>query len=462
MEEFSKLISRIRQRARWVRGIERAWPPTALALLLMIGYQAARLFGLAGVGAVKPQWIALADLAIVLGGFLWGYLGRVDLAQVLFRADRRLGLHERLSSLYELHRGRGHREFIPILSSRLPPQIDLAQAVPLPRRGLLLLALLLTFIFFLVLGLPRQPFLVHHRPAGERWAGEERSGIAPELLRKLAEIEEELAELQEEVFTLELEPRPEVAGKRSTEALQGRLEGLEEEIWGPSSDPSLQEEVLEQLAQAISSLEGGLGLKGSGPLPPELLAELDRMAGLLEEGALKELLRELPQASEAEVLRSLSGMQALIAGLAEAQEKLEGYEQLLGQPAESARGEGEGVGETPRGAGESERPSEEGGPPGGEEAGTSRGEGATGEPSPLTVPSEIREFHIPGELGELGEVEQLITKGTPFELETPGAEGGASLRLSFQRVNAILRSREIPDELREVVKQYFLLITEEW
>ncbi|MFQ6091015.1 MAG: hypothetical protein ACE5LD_06225, partial [Candidatus Bipolaricaulia bacterium] len=113
---------------------------------------------------------------------------------------------------------------------------------------------------------------------------------------------------------------------------------------------------------------------------------------------------------------------------------------------------------TPRGAGEGERPSEEG-PPGGEEAGTGRGE-RSGELSTLSMPAETRELRIPGELGDLGEVEQLLTKGTPFELGA-AEEGEPRLELSFQRVSAILEAREIPAGLREVVKRYFLLITEE-
>ncbi|MFQ6116894.1 MAG: hypothetical protein ACE5LQ_01365, partial [Candidatus Bipolaricaulia bacterium] len=99
--EFSKLVLRLARRARLVQGIERAWPPVALALALMIGYQAARLLGL--VDGVKPYLIASAILAVALGGFLWGYLEKIDLPRVLFQADRRLGLDERISSLYELH-----------------------------------------------------------------------------------------------------------------------------------------------------------------------------------------------------------------------------------------------------------------------------------------------------------------------------------------------------------------------
>lgn len=442
--EFQRSVSRIKRRARLVQGIERAWPPTALALLLTLGYQAARLLGL--VGGMKLYWMISAALAIALGGFLWGYLSRVDLARVLFRADRRLGLNEKLSSLYQLYRGCGRKEFIPLLSSRLPSRINPAEAIPLNRGGLLLLAALIGFT--LVLGLPQRPLLVHHPPAVEE-QGEE----SPELLRRLAEIEESFRKLREEVSGLEELPQ----GRRVEElqALREVVEALEEELWGPlanSTANEAQKELSELLPTGEEQLHGGRSPS------PELEAELNRLASRLGGGALRELLREVPWEDQTQALRDLSRIEALARGLAEAGEKFEEYEGLLGQAAGSARGEEEGVGETPQGEGE-QRPSEQG-PPGGEEPGTTPGERASS-PSSLTMPSETREFHVPGELGELGEIDRLITKGTPLEVGASGVEGRPSLEFSFPKVIAILESREVPAELREVVKRYFLLITEE-
>jgi len=446
--EFSRLVLRLERRARWVRGFERACPPTALALLLMIGYQVAWLLGLAG--GIGFYLLVGVPLAAALGGFLWGYLEKLNLPRVLFQIDRRLELNERLSSLYELHRGRGPRELIPILSRRLPRRIDPAKALPLKRRGLFLLIALIALN--ILLGLPQPVSLLPRRAASvaEQPAGEE--GLLP----KLAEIERELAELQGRLSTLERAPQPEPEAG-AAEALQERLEQLEEELWG-SATPTLQEEVRERLAEALSSLEEGP--PGEAGLPRELEGELERLAGRLQGGALEELLRQPPRLGGAELERNLQAALALAEGLVEAEEKLEDYKgERPPGAAGQAGGEEEGLGETSRGVGEEERPAEEGGPPGGEEPGTRPGE-RSGEFSPLTIPSETRELRISGVLGELGGVKQLFTKGTPFELGTV-EEGKLRLELNFPRVSAILARREVPTELREVVKRYFLLITEE-
>jgi hypothetical protein len=449
MERFQELILRIERRARLVQGIEGVRLPLSAALLFTLGYQVLRLFGL--VGAIQPYWQVSANLLSALGGFLWGYSRRVDLARVLFQADRRMGFHERLSALYELQRGRGRAEFIPILSGRLPARIEVARAVSPERRYRWLVPAALILATTL-LGLPEQaPFV--HRPVTEERLGER--GTEPPL-RKLAALEEQLAELERQVAALGSERQGGMLQERAERA-QDLQEKLEEGLWGSGTDQALQGEVLEQLSQALSSLEEA-GTKGNGAELPKLQADLDRLASRLTGGALKDLLQDLPQASGTEALRDLAAAQALAEGLAEAEKKLQEQGQLPSQAAGRGQGE-EGVGASPQqGQQEGERPPEEG-PPGGEEAGTTRGEWPAGEPSPLTVPSETHEFHISGELGELGETERLITKGTPFE--AGGVEGQPSLQLDFQKVVAILESREIPDELKETVKQYFLIITEE-
>ncbi len=461
--EFQRRILPIRRRARLIQGIERAWPPAAVALLLTLGYQAARLPG--PTGEVKLHWLILADLTIALVGFLWGYLGRVDLARVLFQADRRLGLHERLSSLHALYRDRGRAEFIPILSRRLPPRIDPAQAVPLPRRergGLLLLATLAILTLFLAM--PQRTIPFYHRPiTGEQAPAKGREEFS-RLPQGLAALEERLTRLQEDFSRLE-ERQPEglPAGRRSGElqALQEGLKELQGELWGPMAT-SAATEAQEELSELLSAMEEGLQ-RGQRP-SPQLQEELDRLSSRLQGGALKELLQQLTREDQVQILQNIPRIEALTQGVAEAGERLEEHQRPPDQPAEAAPGEGEGEGEAqaPGGKGEGKQPPEEGLPgTGGEEPGTTPGERIAGEPSAMTMPSETREFHIPGKLGELGAVERLITKGTPLEMKARDAEGRPSLQVSFQKVIAMLETRELPDDLQEVVKRYFLLITEE-
>lgn len=450
MERFQELVLRLERRARLVRGLEGARLPLAAALLLTLGYQALWLVGLVGVqthGRAPLLLMATLNLVFALGGFLWGYLLKVDLALVLFQADRRLGLHERLSSLYELSRGRGRAEFIPLLSARLPGRIESAEAIPLQwRRGWLLPAALL--LATLLLGLPLHTPSVHPPPVAEQLAREKMESLT----RRLAALEERLAELEGEIPALGQESVPGLLEEEAeARALQ---EELEEELWGSSAERPLQGEILEQLAQIGSSLA-----EGGGSALAELQEELNRLGSRLQEGVLKELLQQLPEDRDwTSTLRNLAAAQALAQRLAEARERLQQSEQLASQGSGGGGGEEEGGGSSAQGEGRSGRPSEEG-PPGGEEAGTGLGAWPGGESGPLTWPSGVKEFHIPGELGEWGEVEQLITKGTPFE--AGGAEASPSLQLNFQRVIAILESREVPQELQETVKRYFLIITEE-
>lgn len=449
MERFQELTLRIERRARLVRGLEAARLPLAAALLVTLGYEVLQFLGL--VGGIRAHWLVALNLGVALGGFLWGYLRRVDLGLVLFRADRKLGLHERLSALYGLCRGRGRAEFIPLISARLPPRIEPARAIPLvERRGWLLPAALLLAI--LILGSAHHAPFVRPPLAEERLAQEQAESLPP----RLAALEEKLAELEEAISALGHERRPELpeAGAEAR-ALQ---EELEEELWGSPADQRLQGEVLERLAQAASSLaESGEGGRPS-PAWAQLEAELKQLASRLRGGALKELLQQLPKAGAGTSLQNLAAAQALAQRLAAAEEKLQEYEQLTGQAARSGGGDEEGRGSSLGGEGEGDQPAEEG-PPGGEEAGTTRGAWPEGEPLPLSWPSGLKEFHIAGELGEWGPVEQLLTKGTPFEAS--GSEAFPSLQLNFQRVIAILESREVSPELEEAVKRYFLMITEE-
>lgn len=456
--EFQRFVLRLARRARLVRGLERAQLPLSFALGLILGYRLLRLFGLAG--ELPGWWLAAFAWACGLVGFLHGYLSQVELADLLFRVDRRLGLHERLSSLYELYRGRGRPEFIPLISARLPARLEPKLALPLKRRGFLLPAGLL--LALLLLGWPYWPASPLFPPTKEGQV----TGLS-----RLEALEERLRALEEELGGLVPRPRPALKGSHE---LRERLAALEEELWGPEAEPALQGEVMARLAQALS-------VRGEGPLAPAqreaswraTLEELTQLASQLKGGALKELLARLGKAREREgagraqaqaeaLWRDLALVEALVERLEEAKRRMEGEEQpefglSPGQAGEEGPSPPEG-GES-RGQ-EKGLSSEERGSPGGEEAGTTPGEWPSGllAAPPLSWPAVTREFHISGELGETGEIERLITRGTPFELSGP--EGEPLLRLDFQRVRASLEERAIPPEAQGVVQRYFLIITE--
>ena len=541
----------VERRARLLRGLARMWPLEGGALLLTLGYLLAEGFGLltlvgkpgAGVG---PHWpalglgLGLGNLLVAVGGFLWGYHAPVRLERLLYQVDRRLGLGERLSSLWELHQGRGPRELIPLISRGLPElgRLPLKRALPLrwrERLGLTLVGLLAALCLWSSLG----PSLL---PSGLPWAPPARArrglppreqegllGLRPEVLQRLALIEEELTRLE----GLAREPSegagmgelPLRAGEELP-ALREELVQLEGELQGqgpgrPSPRSGARKglplaELGEHLAELLSALEG---LEPGEPPPPELG---ERLARLAEELGLTAELAEVlaPEGAGGGEMELTQLQRGLAMRLAEV-ERLQGLARRLSalesslalergerparrgeRPESGGRGrlshEGEpgGPGSTSP-AGEGGSPPEEGraepaepeagaiagafkpkrGQPsgrfieGGEEAGTAPGPElgpGQGEGGLLSPPEGARELRISGMLTELGELERLLTKGVPFEPESKsglegeggGGEGPLALRLDFHRVRAILSSRGLPEELQELVKRYFLTVTE--
>jgi len=55
-------------------------------------------------------------------------------------------------------------------------------------------------------------------------------------------------------------------------------------------------------------------------------------------------------------------------------------------------------------------------------------------------------------------LERMLTRGIPVDLSGLQADGTPSLRLNLQRVEALLQSRDLPPELRNLVRAYFLAI----
>jgi hypothetical protein len=70
----------------------------------------------------------------------------------------------------------------------------------------------------------------------------------------------------------------------------------------------------------------------------------------------------------------------------------------------------------------------------------------------------IQGGHLPIDLRLL---DQLLTKGLPVDLLGPGPEGVPILRLDLARVEALLELRDLPPELRSLVRAYFLALAKE-
>ncbi|MDW8140846.1 MAG: hypothetical protein RMJ90_00955 [Candidatus Bipolaricaulota bacterium] len=99
MNRFERWIQRLVQRAR----LARAARMSSLALVVSLSATLAGLVLEIFMGRLLPLWVWLsANLLGALGAFSLGWFYRLDMARLLYGADRRIGWGERLITLYEL------------------------------------------------------------------------------------------------------------------------------------------------------------------------------------------------------------------------------------------------------------------------------------------------------------------------------------------------------------------------
>ncbi|MCS6936516.1 MAG: hypothetical protein NZ610_00280 [Candidatus Bipolaricaulota bacterium] len=99
MNRFERWIGRLERRAR----LARAARTSSLALLVSLSATMAGLGLEIFTGRLLPWWVWLsANLLVALGAFSLGWFYRLDMARLLYGADRRIGWGERLITLYEL------------------------------------------------------------------------------------------------------------------------------------------------------------------------------------------------------------------------------------------------------------------------------------------------------------------------------------------------------------------------
>ncbi|MFC2078262.1 hypothetical protein ACFLTM_05600 [Candidatus Bipolaricaulota bacterium] len=91
--------------------------------------------------------------------------------------------------------------------------------------------------------------------------------------------------------------------------------------------------------------------------------------------------------------------------------------------------------------------------------------GDEGPPVPIDVepgslqPAGFVLERLPSTVGEEGEVKSFLTAGVPLEFETDD-EDATGARVSFDRIESIAASRDLPADVVEMVRSYFESITE--
>ncbi len=509
MNSFERVYARLERRQRLLHGLG----ALSGTLLITLGLTAIALIVSRFVSPIPPVWWLGGNLVLAGLAFAWGWFRPVNRTSTIWRADRNAHCDEKLITLYELSRGQGPKEFLPLLVSRLETlRLDLSTALPIEqsasRRWLGVLALAL-----LCAGLAS---VVH--PGGFLWGDTSTVSTQPP---------ESITTPHQEAQTTELLPTPLTAEKLS--ALRSRFEQARAALAQNPNDARARA-VLHHLQEEIRQEQNRLlNLPTEEPAPPaapgksgddaslvenpaggppdttgspqgetaldrlmQALREIQGQAQGLSPEEMQRLLEQLRQQNPEAVsiaqraLQTAQNDQEFSKRLEEALKNLEArrdlHQQLeqLQREAQSALSQPETAHsdtQTP-GSPESSQPSQEG-TQNSQETNSAefpqeaREENALSKPSggrgqaPLDpeavkdLPdlSQLRErtraTSVPAPEEEHLEILfEIVSIGLPQNPDTPGQP--TLVQIDYQKVEALIDALEIPAELREAVRQYFL------
>ncbi|MCS7197659.1 MAG: hypothetical protein NZ930_03100 [Candidatus Bipolaricaulota bacterium] len=519
MPSFEAIRASLERRQRLVHGLELA----SWALLGSLGATVLMLVGGAvGIWKAVPffAWM-LGNLCIGAGAFVIGWLRPVNTVELLFRADRQLRSQERLVTLYELKLGYGPKEFLPLLERQLEQlPVNVAYALPLSlwvRRCWIVIALLAVVCLGMTSLVPLSSVFVHPETSRSQTASSDLESQrafqllewlrtpSTELTHKLSSMRERLeraraalaldpsdpraratlqhlhAELIQEQQRLAPPPPPiEEDQSKGSGPEASLVEGSPHEL--RSSQPRGSE--TQELAQLLQSLRS---VSETAPhLSPE---ELQKLLEKLREtnptaATLAEQLWQLTQNPEEfrerleEILRELEARQALREHLEHLQRELEsvlaqteppvGREGSPEDPLNTttsreegpsqARSEGQRSSASETHGVQSLESSEEGEP----SAGTGRGTAPLDPEAISDLPdlSQWREraLPVPGARSEDLEILfEIVTMELPQDAES--SLSPVLVQIDYAKVEALLDLFEIPEELRDAVRRYFLSLS---
>lgn len=525
MNAFARVYARLERRQRFLRGLSAmSW-----TLCITLGLTAiALIFFVPRISLLG--WL-VGNIALAGVAFVWGWFRALDMTKTIWRADRNAHCDEKLITLYELSRGQGPREFLPLLVSRFESRaLDLSAALPIEprerRRWLGVLALAL-----LCLGMTS---MVHSELS--LWSPTD----VPE--RAVSPQSPEAAPISRpETYTVELAQPPPAALAQKLTALRERLERARAALAQNPNDArarallqQLQEEIRQEQnkllnpppppeegqapppdseksrddASLVENPPGDTGLPKNNTMPQgqsaldrlmQTLRDLQGQAQGLSPEEMQKLLEQLRQqnpdaaAIAQRALQTAPNDQEFREKLEEALKNLEARRDLhreleqLQREAQSALSQSERPQpqtaqsddtQTP-GSPEGAQPPQEGtqNPQEAEAESESpegpRQENALAKPAggrgtapldPQAVQdlpdlSQLRErtrtMSVPGSQEEQLEILfEIVSIGLPQNPDTPGQP--APVQIDYQKVEVLLDALEIPAEMREAVRQYFL------
>jgi hypothetical protein len=516
---FEMLRARLERRQRLLNGLTAA----SWALLISVGIAIVALggsaLGLWGAVPLLPWVIAHALLGIV--GFGIGWICPINSRELLFRADRHLQSHELLVTLYELSQGYGPAEFFPLLERRLAAlSVTPARALPMGSgdRGRWAAVAILSFFCVSIASLVQPGWLPteshlsatapasHESPQASPLLDEWLQTLPPDLAQKLADMRERFERARRELALNPNDPR----ARAALQQLHAELLTEQERLAPPSpptdaesskkssSDASVTEGSSSDLRPPQQSSSGAAKLDH---IVQGLRSILEQAQGLSHE-ELKKLLEQLRDALPEvtaiaeqtwqetqipqefrqrleELLRELEARQALYEQLEHLQREIEsalappepqtahGEEFSQSSPnAPSPAEEGSQQAPSQQGSASAQAPrsqerSEESQP----SAGAGRGTAPLDPEAAKDLPdlSELRERSRTIPVPPSAHDEDLDILFEIVSLELPKDPQGASsptpAQINYERVEAVLDMLEIPQELRDAVRQYFLSLS---
>jgi len=484
------------------------------ALLLLVG--SLRLLPMIALG----HWVSV-NLLLGALAFAVGWLRPLDRTEMFFRADRNLRSHEQLVTLYELSVGDGPQEFRPLLEKRLERlALDIREALPMAQtdrwRWMGVLALTL-----FCLGMTRfvQPGIFvwtgSDGPATPPQADSVPSPLRDkdiadwlqtppiDLAQRLASLQERLERARAAFALNPNDPRARAAlqqlqaeisqeqgrvlalpGGEDPSASQSGRSSSEASLRENAEDnarPSRQESSSDRSSQLDQLLRSLRSIQARSLSPKELQEILDQLSE--SDSSLAPLLGQVLQSVQSskelnekfeELLKNLEERQRFSEELENLQSEVQAaLSQSEAQPARSS--EDAPAFDQPQGASRSSQ-NDQNAPEGAEPRQGVRPEGDESEsfagyghapldpeavqdlPDLSQVRERARPLSVPGPQDEdLQILFEIISMGLPQSADATAPP--PPVQIDYEKVETLIDALEIPVELRESVRRYFLSLS---
>lgn len=486
MFKLSDLLKRVERRAKRLRGFRFA----GLALIVS-SLISSIIVGLGHFGVLKIDRFALIltllfPLICYLVSYFMGRAIKPNLSRLLFKIDLALGTDERLSSLFEIYRLGGRNPLKYLIEEKLQRRyLNWKKGLPLkPSSVFINAAGILIFLGLVILifspSLP--PLATDIKEASSPSVTNSEKARVPSPSQPPIE-SGKVATPQEGGFSSDNKhpeaydhPLEEIRSQPSREAI------LSKEDTDISHLIERQRNLTRQLSELLSELNKRLQ-EGNSALTKRERELLGNLRSQIRDQKLRQALGKLLEEEDPEKIKELTEQVLKLARNQPKRDEGEGRGELGRPESSSEKSPRKEASETstPKPAVSDETSQLESGMP---DKATSKEEQEEGleESKQLPLREESRfggkqgfsgkrtsveknpgftSQDLMGVIGQEGEFEELVTKGVPIEPKAGQKVESSSYTVSYEVLRAILKKRNVPPQVRELIQNYFRSITEE-